>query len=110
MSLKTDVLKDTLRRIFTEQIKQEDYVKYDPDKDSTTLDGDAFAGAKEKGESIADQIAGAIDEFVRSGTVKVVIKTGKVTQGAGATSAPNVAPIPVTGDPDAVSLLKGGIT
>lgn len=49
-------------------------------------------------------------EFIRSGTVKVVIETGTVTQGAGAASAPNVAPIPVTGDPDAVSLLKGGIT
>ena len=110
MSLKIDVLKDTLRRIFTEQIKQEDFVKYDVENDSTTTDVKAFEDAKGRGESIANQIAGAIDEFVRSGTVKVVIETGKVTQGAGAASAPNVAPIPVTGDPDAVSLLRGGVT
>ena len=110
MSLKIDELKDTLRRVFTEQIKQEDFVKYDTENDSTVLDEQAFHTAKDRGESIAIQIAGAIDEFVRSGTVKVVIETGKVTQGAGAASAPNVAPIPVKGDPDAVSLLKGGIT
>ena len=110
MSLKIDVLKDTLRRVFTEQIKQEDYVKYDPDTDSTKTDEEAFAEAKERGESIANHMAAAIDEFVKSGTVKVVIKAGVVTQGAGAASAPNVAPIPVTGDPDATGLLTGGIT
>ena len=110
MSLNIDVLKDTLRRVFTDQIKQEDYVKYDSDTDSTTIDPDAFAEAKERGETIANEIALAIDEFVRSGTVKVVIESGKVTQGAGLASAPNIAPIPVTGDPNAAAILKGGIT
>ena len=110
MSLKIDELKDNLRRIFTEQIKQEDFVKYDSDTDSTTTDEEAFKGAKERGESIANQIAVAIDEFVKSGTVKVVIETGLVTQGAGLASAPNTAPIPVTGDPDATAILKGGIS
>ena len=110
MSLKIDVLKDTLRRVFTGSIKQEDFVKYDSEEDSTIIDEDAFKKATENGESIADQIAVAIDDFVRSGTIKVIIETGKVTQGAGAASAPNVAPIPVTGDPDATGLLEGGIT
>ena len=38
MSLKIAELKDTLRRVFTEQIKQEDFVKYDEENDSAVLD------------------------------------------------------------------------
>jgi len=94
MSLSKDSLKGSLKSALS-QFK-------DVDDNSKTPD--------EILDATASKIADAIDAYIRQATITVVIPIGAVTQGAGAASAPNVAPITVSGDPSGgVTGIPGGI-
>ena len=57
-------------------------------------------------EAVAKAVSDAVDTYVKSGTVKVTVPPGLLTQGASTAALPNPAPVPLTGTPP----ITGGIS
>ena len=58
---------------------------------------------------LAKTISDEIDKYLKQAMVKVTIPPGLVSQGAGPAAIPNVAPLPIIGDP-LNPLLNGGLS
>ncbi len=67
----------------------------------------SMATKKDTGDSdYANALANAIEKYVKSGTVEIIIQSGAITVAGSATTQKNVSPITIDGNPTAST---GGI-